>query len=369
MRNETNAAYRLEGLPLNNNWVVGKRISTGSEAGGSGGFFSVSYHVSNGKQDAFLKAFDIVKALNQARQSGVNLATALQQQTQAFNFETSLHDICVGAKMKRVVKILDHGEAIVPPRENEQINQIPYMIMELADGGDVRAYLGRTQLIDTTLKLNYLKDVASGLLQLHNASVAHQDLKPSNVMVFGDVMAKVGDLGRASSQSIPSLHDNVHIAGDRNYAPPEQLYQHELVDWMDRRMRCDLYQFASVISFIFFGTTINLELRQRLPEGVRPKLWGGNHDSYLNALPFLMQAFDEIISHWKTLCPEWLQIDLLDIIKQCGTPDYTQRGCRKTLKYTVPSLGLERFVSDFDRLALKASIEARKTQLRQGATK
>ena len=369
MNNDNNAAYRLEGLKLKGDWVVGKRISTGSEAGGSGGFFSVSYHVKKGDQTAFLKAFDIVKALNQAKMNGINLAVALQQQTQAFNFETSLHDVCVGAKMKRVVKILDHGEAIVPAIENEQINQIPYMIMELADGGDVRAYLGKTQLIDITLKLNYLKDVASGLLQLHNAKVSHQDLKPSNVMVFGDTIAKVGDLGRASSQNIPSLHDQARIAGDRNYAPPEQLYNHELVDWMDRRMRCDIYQFASVVTFIFFGTTVNLELRQRLPESVLPRLWGGNYDSYLNALPFLMSAFDEAIAHWKTLCPEWLHGELLDIIKQCGTPDYTQRGCRKTLKQTVPSLGLERFVSDFDRLALKASIFARKNQQAQGLPK
>lgn len=37
---------------------------------------------------------------------------------------------------------------------------------------------------DIALKLTYLKDVASGILQLHMAKVAHQDLKPSNVMVF-----------------------------------------------------------------------------------------------------------------------------------------------------------------------------------------
>jgi serine/threonine protein kinase len=369
MSTEPNAAYRLEGLELSNGWVVGKRLPTGREGGGSGGFFSVSYEVRKDKQEAFLKAFDIVKALQIAERQGKTLITALQEQSQAFNFETALHDLCLGAKMRRVVKILDHGEAIVPRLENEQIYQIPYMIMELADGGDVRAYIGRTEAIDITLKLTYLKDVASGILQLHKAKVAHQDLKPSNVMVFGKEMAKVGDLGRASSQNIPGLYDNLIIAGDPNYAPPEQLYMHPLVDWMDKRMRCDLYQFASVIAFVFFGTTINLELINRLPKHIKPTAWQGDSDSYLNALPFLLDAFDETLTDWENQCPPWLRNELIDIIRQCGTPDYTQRGSRKTLKQTVPTLGLDRFVSELQRLILKASIEARSVLKDQAITK
>jgi serine/threonine protein kinase len=286
---------------------------------------------------------------------------ALQEQSQAFSFETALHDLCLGAKMRRVVKILAHGQANVPRVANEQIFQIPYMIMELADGGDVRGYIGRTLALDIALKLTYLKDVASGILQLHKAKVAHQDLKPSNVMVFGNEMAKVGDLGRASSQDLPSLHDANVIAGDWNYAPPEQLFRHPLVDWMDRRMRCDLYQFASVITFVFFGTTVNLELINRLPKQVKPIAWQGDSDSYSNSLPFLLNAFDEALIDWEAQCPEWLRSGLIDIIRQCGTPDYTQRGSRKTLKQTVPALGLDRFVSELQRLILRATIEARST--------
>ncbi|WP_431080399.1 protein kinase domain-containing protein [Pseudomonas thivervalensis] len=359
MNDEPNAAYRLEGLDLGEGWVVGKRIITGSEGGGSGGFFSVSYEVRRNGQEAFLKAFDIVKALQIAAQQGKTLITALQEQSQAFSFETALHDLCLGAKMRRVVRILAHGQAIVPKLENEQIFQIPYMIMELADGGDVRGYIGKTLALDIALKLTYLKDVASGILQLHKAKVAHQDLKPSNVMVFGNEMAKVGDLGRASSQDLPSMHDSNSIAGDHNYAPPEQLFQHPLVDWMDRRMRCDIYQFASVVTFVFFGTTVNLELISRLPNQVKPYAWHGESASYSNSLPFFVNAFDEALIDWGKQCPEWLSSSLIDIIRQCGTPDYTQRGCRKTLRQSVPILGLDRFVSELERLILRATIEAR----------
>ncbi|WP_324726805.1 protein kinase domain-containing protein [Pseudomonas chlororaphis] len=357
---EPNAAYRLTGLTLKNGWVVGERLKTGTEAGGSGGFFSVSYAVSKDGRTAFLKAFDLVKALKRGQAQGRSLVSILGDQAKAFTFETDLHDLCAGAKLRRVVRIIDHGEVDVPPEGHEQILQIPYMIMELADGGDVRGYLGKNTAVDLEMKLTYLKDVVLGLFQLHGVKIAHQDLKPSNVMIFGEVMAKVGDLGRASSQDHVSLHDNLDVAGDKNYAPPEQLYGYPLVGWLDRRMRCDLYQFASVIVFVFFGRTLNNALFEYLPQDIKPAFFHGTCSSYDTALPFLLSSFDTAISEWETQCPIWLGKDLMQIIRQAGHPDYLQRGARKALRQSVPQLGLDRFVSEFQRLILRASIEARK---------
>ncbi|MVW87731.1 hypothetical protein EI969_17585 [Pseudomonas sp. PB101] len=357
---EPNAAFRLSGLTLENGWVVGERLKTGAEAGGSGGFFSVSYAVSKAGKPAFLKAFDLVKALKSGQAAGRSLVSILGDQAKAFAFETDLHDLCAGAKLKRIVRIIDHGEVYVPPEGSEQILSIPYMIMELADGGDVRGYLGKNSAVDIEMKLTYLKDVVLGLFQLHGVKVAHQDLKPSNVMIFGDGMAKVGDLGRASRQDSVSLHDHLPIAGDRGYAPPEQLYGHALDNWLDRRMRCDLFQFASVVTFVFFGVTLNTALYEKLSVDLRPPYFGGACGSYSAALPFLLDAFDLAITKWGDNCPEWLRLDLMRIIRQAGHPDYTQRGARKSLLQTVPQLGLNRFVSDFEKLILKSKIEVRK---------
>ncbi|NIX91141.1 protein kinase [Pseudomonas fulva] len=357
---EPNAAFRLTGLILKNGWVVGERLKTGAEAGGSGGFFSVSYAVSKGGKPAFLKAFDLVKALKSGQAAGRSLVSILGDQAKAFAFETDLHDLCAGARLKRVVKIIDHGEVYVPPQGSEQISNIPYMIMELADGGDVRGYLGRNSVVDIEMKLTYLKDVVLGLFQLHGVKIAHQDLKPSNVMIFGEGMAKVGDLGRASRQDSASLHDHLPIAGDRGYAPPEQLYGHGLDNWLDRRMRCDLYQFASVVVFVFFGITLNTALYEKLPADLRPPYLGGSCASYNEALPFLLASFNSAVTAWGDDCPEWMRSDLIGVIRQAGNPDYTQRGARKSLLQSVPQLGLNRFVSDFERLILKSKLEARR---------
>lgn len=360
----TNPAERLTGVVLDNGWTVGKKLPTGRRGGGTGGFFSVSYEASNGNRHAFLKAFDILKPIQDAVARGRLFTTALLEQLQAFEFETQLHTLCANKNMKRIVKILEHGQANVTPEPGEQISTVPYMIMELADGGDVRSYIQQSANIDYTIKLYYLRDVATGLAQLHTAHIAHQDLKPSNVMIFSEAGAKIGDLGRASKQDLASLHDQYGIAGDKIYAPPEQIYRHPLNDWFDRRQRCDLYQFGSLICFIFFGASLNTILRVKLPPELTPIEWGGPNSSYEQALPFLKQVFNEALLEWGLQLPSWLSSSLIEIIRQCGTPSYLERGSKKTIKMSAPNLGMDRFISELDKLGFKSMLEARKIAAR-----
>jgi hypothetical protein len=73
-----------------------------------------------------------------------------------------------------------------------------------------------------------------------------------------------------------------------------------------------------------------------------------------------MQVFNESLMEWSEQLPEWLSESLIDLIRQCGTPSYTERGSKKTINLSTPNLGTDRFVSELDRLAFKAIIEAKK---------
>ena len=360
-----NPAERLAGMNLKDGWVVGEKLPTGRRGGGTGGFFSVSYSVTNGKQQAFLKAFDIFKPIAKAVEHGQPFTTALLAQLQAYEFEAQLHTICANSNMRRIVKILTHGQVDVALVHGEQFGTVPYMIMELADGGDVRSYIHNSPDFDTSLQLHYLRDVVSGINQLHKAQIAHQDLKPSNVMIFSETGAKIGDLGRASKQNSHGLFDTLNIAGDKAYAPPEQIYKLPLENWLDKRQRCDLYQFGSLISFLFFGVTFNTILMDRLPPELVPIEWGGKSSSYDQALPFLLELFNETLTQWKESLPDWLADDLIAIINQCGNPDYRVRGIQKKPDTLQNSLGLDRLVSKLDNLGFKATIEARKNSARK----
>src|SRR5205823_2049082 len=66
-----------------------------------------------------------------------------------------------------------------------------------------------------------LHHIATGLYQLHSAEVAHQDLKPSNILVFEGSTSKIADLGCASVKGVASPRDSAAFAGDRTYAPTD----------------------------------------------------------------------------------------------------------------------------------------------------
>src|SRR4029078_6903029 len=99
-----------------------------------------------------------------------------------------------------------------------------YLIVELADG-DIRSHLDTQAVLDAVFVMKMLHHVAIGLKQLHTANIAHQDLKPSNVLVFRKQMeGKICDLGRAWDKNGAGPYDHDPIAGDWHYAPPEFLY-------------------------------------------------------------------------------------------------------------------------------------------------
>lgn len=360
-------ASRLSGMVLQNGWVVGDVLAVGRAQDGdegSGGTFSVSYQVAKDGKIAFLKAFDLDNVLR--KRGSRSWMQTLQEETTAFNNEKGLNAFCVKSKMRQVVKIIEHGEVTVPAMQGDMVNEIPYMVMELADGGDVRSYLRQSGLHDIAVKLRYLKEVVLGISQLHAEKISHQDIKPSNVMIFGGAGAKIGDLGRASVQGSAGVYDSWVVAGDQGYAPPEQLYGLTLKEWVDRRERCDLYQFGSIVSFVMFGVTVNSVISKRLPKALSPRNWGGGESTYEQALPYLQKAFYEGLEECRGSLPDWLGGRVVDLIDQCSNPDYTKRGARSVLgQKNFLGLGFNRFVSELDFLRNEADRQSIKAAKRQ----
>lgn len=350
-------AGRLEGMTLPCGWFVKEKIAVGRHAGGqrSGANFSVGYIVEKNRQCAFLKAVDMQPALREAP----NMMQALQRLVDEFIFEQSLHELCLEKKMRRIVKTLSSGEVEVPYVDGDSHNRVPYLVLELAERGDIRSWVTKSALDETSNKFSHLRDVVTGMQQLHQAQVAHQDIKPSNVMVFEKDGAKLGDLGRATWNGTKSWHDH-GVAGDLGYAPPEQLYAYELKEWIDRRARCDLYQFGSLMTFLFTGVTLNSFLMERIPSDVLPSVWGGQGQSYLQALPYWTEAFNStLIMLEEQEFPGWAAPKMIELLKKCSNPEYSKRGAAKSAQNFSVNLGLNRIVSTLDLLSKQANVKAR----------
>ena len=147
---------------------------------------------------------------------------------------------CKSQSLKNVVHAIDSGSFWLDPIDNHSV--VEYLIFELAEG-DIRAHLDASPMFDTAFALHNLHQIARALQELHRIDIAHQDLKPSNVLVFrASEVSKVADLGRAWSRDFKSPYDGWSITGDRTYAPPELYYNAVPSDEATRRFGCDLYQ-------------------------------------------------------------------------------------------------------------------------------
>jgi serine/threonine protein kinase len=100
-----------------------------------------------------------------------------------------------------------------------------YLVLELMEGETLRERLDRGGLaLDDRLAL--CGHVAAGLAAVHRKGLVHRELKPSNVMVTSDGVAKLLDFGlarrvRDESRSGRPGHDEV--AGTSGFMSPEQL--------------------------------------------------------------------------------------------------------------------------------------------------
>jgi len=339
-------ASQLLGRQLKNGWVVTEAVPR--MVGATGGRFSHGYIVTSsvdGKR-AFLKALDFSEAFEQARtNSSVDLSTLLGAMTEAFNFERDVLSKCRDARLSRVVLATDHGTVDAAP--GNPLGLVQYLIFELADG-DIRKHLKFSADLDLEWTLRCLHNVAVGLNQLHTQNIAHQDFKPSNIMVFDGTISKVGDLGRASMIGRTAPHDELPVAGDRAYAPPELLYGFKPPDWGQRRFGCDAYLLGSMIVFFFAGTGMTSLLFGQLDESQHWTKWRG---SFNDILPHLRDAFSMVIPVVSLAINVEVREDLTTAVRQLCDPDPRLRGHPSDRRGVDSQYSLERYISKFDSLA------------------
>lgn len=332
-------AEKLQGLTLPGDWFVETHVDP--PEGSSGSHASECYIVKSPTGErAFLKALDFAKAFDFS-----DPVLILQAQTSAFMFERDLLDACL--RMDRVVTAKGHGTVVV---DDSQLGQVPYLIFELGDG-DVRRRLSELGKVDLAWNLRCLHHVAVGLMQLHSRDIAHQDVKPSNILVFVD-KTKVGDLGSASRLGRNGPYDDLIIPGDRFYAPPELLYGYFSGDWKVRRFGHDLYLLGSMIVFFFTQLSMSTLLFKHLAEPFHPDNW---KDTYARAKPYVYDAFTAALDEFGSHVGEpWLRVELIEIVGQLCHPDPDVRGVPSKIRGMGPSFALERFVSRLNNIADRA---------------
>lgn len=341
------AAEELLNMVLSNGWRVTKKLERHPSS--TGGTFSHSYVVENAGKLGFLKAFDFWEAF----EPGVDTAEAIQILTASYNHEREILNHCGERRFSNVVLAVDHGHVDIPgmgPMEG----RVFYLIFEMASG-DVRVQMDTTKAFDALWSVRALRDITLGLWQVHKEMIAHQDGKPSNVLTYDGPVFKIADFGRSSRRGRPAPHDDLAIAGDRGYAPPELIYGYIDPEFNARRIGCDLYMLGNLAAFLFSGVNITTRLLALLDPAHHPNHWGG---TYQEVLPYINTAFTKALGELEPLIDERVRSPIMTALRELCEPDLQRRGHPKDIGRKT-QFSLERYVSFFDLLSKRLAIQKR----------
>ncbi len=348
MRNPANC---LSGLQLKDKWKVGDMV--GNYVGNTGGKFSICYEVSHqdGKS-GFLKALDFSGALG-----AVDPTTELHKLTEAFLYEKELLEIC--RPMSRIVTALDFGTVELGDPMKAEI--VPYIIFEIAEK-TVRSVISARMRPPFAWIMECMHQATVGMNQLHTKQISHQDIKPSNALIFSDQGLKIADLGRSVRKGQYVLHELEDWPGDWGYAPPEIAYGYLDPEFNVRRLSSDIYMLGSFAVSLLTGLQLTAWLITVLPDELRPPKWNGNYEgNYSEVISHVEQAFatalEKINDHIGV--QEKFVEDMIDCVRELCQPNPGKRGHPRTHAIVGDAgnpFNLERYISRFNYLVLHARI-------------
>ena len=166
-----------------------------------------------------------------------------------------------------VVRVLEFG----------QEDQKPFLVMEFVEGITLKAFIKAAGRLSVEQTLYMARQIAEGLSAVHRRGIVHRDIKPQNVMIRPDGLAKVMDFGIAKSVDASTLTGTGLMVGTPYYIAPEQA-RGERVD-----ERADLYSLGVVMyemltgQLLFSGDSPITVLMKHLNDPV-PADWAQRHN-------------------------------------------------------------------------------------------
>lgn len=164
------------------------------------------------------------------------------------------------------------------------------MVMEYCMNGDLGAYVLKHKNISKLTKYTWAVQMTDAMVYLHDRTIIHRDLKPGNLLLDGQLVAKLADFGIAREVEERSRDLTIQV-GTVAFMPPEAMDASDDEDSDEEEQtkaktktkvdgkKWDVYSLSIVFAYVFTGKEVypgltNPRIFRGVPNGKRPDVEG-----------------------------------------------------------------------------------------------
>lgn len=180
----------------------------------------------------YFKGYEILGELGRGNArvlKGKSLRTGELVAIKHFAFNTDPDTLRRFQRESEIMKSIQH-DYIVKIQEVHLDAELPYIVMQLVEGGDLRSLLRLHQTLDIPAVIRLAYHMTEALDAIHAKAVVHRDVKPENIMYrrlsTGEIQFLLTDFGIAK---LREQSETITVTGSSmltyDYASPEQFNQ------------------------------------------------------------------------------------------------------------------------------------------------
>jgi serine/threonine protein kinase len=227
-----NSEFKIPSASLKDKISVTKTLETTPESLGKGelfaGRFELIEELGAGGMGKVYRAYD--------KKIGEEIALKLLHPEIALD-ERTVERFRNGIKLARRIT----HKNVCRLHELHEEGKTLFITMEYVSGQDLKGLIRETGGLSTGKAISIAKQVAEGLAEARDLGVVHRDLKPQNIMVDKEGLAKIMDFGIARSLRTVGMTAEGMILGTPEYMASEQ------VEGQGADQRTDIYALGAIL--------------------------------------------------------------------------------------------------------------------------
>ena len=145
---------------------------------------------------------------------------------------------------------LEHRHIVKVLAVGTEAERLPFIVMELADGGCVIDWVERYGPMPARMAVDVVMQACKGLKAAHDMGIVHRDVKPHNILITRRGVCRLTDFGIAQLET-QGMTKTGSVMGTLGYMAPEQRTDSKNVD-----IRADIYGLGATLYKLITGGTV-----------------------------------------------------------------------------------------------------------------